>query len=108
MKFTACIKKITMPDEHSFIVVSARGKFLFTEDKTEVNNLTTADKETLFDVKFTKKTPVVIPDVSAVYTIELPDDAEAWKDTREGVKFPTIWVTSPRGVIFTKKCDYKK
>lgn len=84
--------------KYSFFAASAQGKYLLG-----VKGITTgADDLTYFQVK----TPMgnSFPTTEGIYDVEVNED-DAWKDVRETVTRPTVWV---RNATYTKKADLKK
>lgn len=105
MKISVVIKKYEK-DNRSFFSASAQGKFLEEANIKRFDK--EADKATYFFVKFTKDCNFAMPSVEGIYEIELADDADMWKDTRENVSSPTIWVKTNKAINATKKYDLKK
>lgn len=97
MKLSAVVRKYTSKDGRTFFAASSKGKFLAEVKKIDHP----AEDETTFDIKIVAGTGA-LPQAEGVYEITCED---AWKDTREEIKFPTVRV---KGVSTSeKKCDLK-
>ena len=95
MKITLSIKKLTIGNGASCFVANATG-----EEMKELNDLSlepTAD----YDVRFTKKCGVHLPQEEGKYSLEAKS-AEAWIDKREEIDYPTVRINRLENPIFTK------
>lgn len=84
---TVLVIQRTSKDGHTFMTAKAKAELVYNAGARITK--TSLDENVNFDVKLTKATGLTLPAKEGVYEV---DFAEAFEDTREGLKRPTLWI----------------